>query len=1240
LLRPVSKWLFRALAAGLAGLSIGLAVLFWRLATAGLSLSFVTPYVNAGLEEAVPGYRITLGDTELYWQGFDAPLGVRASDVRVALSTGEAAAAVIPRLHLDLALRPLLGGQLRVTGAEAIGALLHLTRSRDGAVGLAVRTGPVDGGEGGPGGRWDLRQDQAGSAASGPEAPEEVPEEASEGSDDAVLARLVAQLLEEPSDDGILAALDSVGVSESRLVIDDAVSGRSWQADRVWLAAERRPTGIEMRGAMVLDLGGERRLPLDVRAFHRLQSDGAEIRISGGPVYPSELADATSDWLRMLEAPLLFEAGFRLEGEGLPAAIDGRISSPLGRLRLPSLTAAPLPLSDLDLRFQARPLEQRLEVTALTVDLAGSRVSGRGEVLVDAVPSGALSDLGDALAKAQVSAASWQGRIDGIPHLQILDGQFHLPPAAPGEILDEDVQMALSLPGPLDLVMTYASGRGVGQRLHLDLTTAQGEVSVPEQFDHWLALRDVRLALAYDPGESRLVLREGRFAVDEVPVVASGWIDLADGAADGEGPMWRRARLVAEVGDLDQSQFLPLWPKLLVPPTRQWFADHLEAATILDPKLVLELDARDMELGELSEGSVDLRFGVAEAVVHHLRPMAPIRDLSAVAHLTQDRFTLADGTGRIDGVRLVAGELVASDLQSELPRMEIRFGAQGRIAPILSVLDQPPLTFSRQAGIAPADLGGVADLDVLLQFPVMEDLEPEDVLFAVAGPLTGVTMSAMLGGLALTEGNLQFSANATDLEARGEGRLAGTPAQVSWRQPLAPGQPVSYRVAARLDEAWRRQQGFDLAPFLTGPLHATITFVEDPDEGWQMGASLDLQETRLSVPALHLDKPAGAPANASLRGRIVGEQLDALTIDNLVAPDLELGADLSFVSGRIARIDLARLWYGGTRLSGWARLEPEGIWSGLLQGASADLRPYLDGVTAAEPSAPAGSGATAGAEGGLDADIVLNVASAQVTDEFSVANLALEAVLRDGEVDRLEAQAALPPHEGELDSAISTIRLRMARDGTDLRYALNSDDAGRAFRAMGFDKLRGGSLVAVGSAPASAPGQVTARAVVRDTRIVDVPRLQALLAGPGEQEGGNGRGAAGPGLQAEGVRVDLAEVDARLLGQALRLDSLRARGPGVGLTMQGDLGLAVDEVALTGTFVPAYAVNRLFGQIPIIGDLLISREGEGLIGFTFRATGSLSDPQVEVNPLSGLAPGFLRRLFEFTAPDLTGGGNG
>ena len=55
-------------------------------------------------------------------------------------------------------------------------------------------------------------------------------------------------------------------------------------------------------------------------------------------------------------------------------------------------------------------------------------------------------------------------------------------------------------------------------------------------------------------------------------------------------------------------------------------------------------------------------------------------------------------------------------------------------------------------------------------------------------------------------------------------------------------------------------------------------------------------------------------------------------------------------------------------------------------------------------------------------------------------------------------------------------------------------------------------------------------------------------------------------------------------------------------------------------------LNSILDNIPIVGQLL-GGGSQGLFAANYRVSGSSSDPDVMVNPLSALAPGILRQIF-------------
>ena len=67
--------------------------------------------------------------------------------------------------------------------------------------------------------------------------------------------------------------------------------------------------------------------------------------------------------------------------------------------------------------------------------------------------------------------------------------------------------------------------------------------------------------------------------------------------------------------------------------------------------------------------------------------------------------------------------------------------------------------------------------------------------------------------------------------------------------------------------------------------------------------------------------------------------------------------------------------------------------------------------------------------------------------------------------------------------------------------------------------------------------------------------------------------------------------------------------------------------------MPAFGLNSVLGNIPLLGDVLVSKKGEGIFGVTYSATGNADQPAISTNPLSMLTPGILRRIFEGNMPN-------
>jgi hypothetical protein len=181
--------------------------------------------------------------------------------------------------------------------------------------------------------------------------------------------------------------------------------------------------------------------------------------------------------------------------------------------------------------------------------------------------------------------------------------------------------------------------------------------------------------------------------------------------------------------------------------------------------------------------------------------------------------------------------------------------------------------------------------------------------------------------------------------------------------------------------------------------------------------------------------------------------------------------------------------------------------------------------------------------------------------------------------------------------------------------------------------LRGGKLEFVGTLPGKANDTAKdqnapdfqGKAVLTEFRILDQPFLTRVFTA-------GSLGGLANLMQGQGIAVDRLVVPYSSRGGVISVHDVRATGPAIGVTGEGYIDRPKNQIALKGTLVPLFGINSVLGNIPLLGDVLTSKQGEGIFGMSYSVTGNADEPSVSVNPLSVLAPGIVRRIFEGKMP--------
>jgi hypothetical protein len=205
----------------------------------------------------------------------------------------------------------------------------------------------------------------------------------------------------------------------------------------------------------------------------------------------------------------------------------------------------------------------------------------------------------------------------------------------------------------------------------------------------------------------------------------------------------------------------------------------------------------------------------------------------------------------------------------------------------------------------------------------------------------------------------------------------------------------------------------------------------------------------------------------------------------------------------------------------------------------------------------------------------------------------------------------------------------MAPDGNGRTFTVTSADAGATVKALDINgNVRGGTLSFVGRYDDTDPkSPLRGKIEIRGFRLEGAPVLARVLSI-----------ASFTGildlLRGQGIDFTRFDANVTFVDGAVYTDDLLAHGSSLGSTARGNVNLRENTIDLQGTIVPAYSLNSVLGNIPLLGPILT--QGGGVFAANYRVRGSVDNPDITVNPLSTLAPSFLRNLFNiFQAPAQT-----
>lgn len=728
---------------------------------------------------------------------------------------------------------------------------------------------------------------------------------------------------------------------------------------------------------------------------------------------------------------------------------------------------------------------------------------------------------------------------------------------------------------------------GVPSDMIGQFTLTSLSVNPPGQYPEPLVLDrtgfDFRLALA----PFQLTLGQMAIADGDRTIRLSG--DLA-AAAQG----WRLA-VDAQIDSLTPDRLMQLWPAGLAPKPRLWVAENLEGGEMQDIDFALRLPpgGKPEIYGDFDFTGTSIRF---------LKTLPPITGGVGHASLLRKRFVvtategsvIADEGGAVD----IAGTsfiIPDTGIRKAAPGV-VRLNGAGSVTAVMSLLNRPPLQVLKGTPL-PVDLAdGRVRATGTLALPLKFGTQFEEMDLHVEGRIENASSSVLVPGHVATAPLLEVRVDDGQVEVSGAARIDEVPARVRWRQPI--GKDVAKRSQVtgdiELSPLLVRTFGIGLPPgTVSGQGTGKFTLDLVPGDPPALALTSDLSGVGLSLPELGWGKSQSSSGLLELSGTL-GAQT---RIDRLVVQAAGLSATGTVINREGGGLDRAML--SSVRIGGWLDAAVELVGRG---AQSPDIR-ILDG-TVDMRRAEFGGGSSSGGSGPL----TVRLSRFQVTDTIALTGFSGQFTTAGG---------LSGPFTGALNGQVEVKGTVVPKDGRSA-VRVTSPDAGGVFRAAGiFDHGHGGDFTLT-LTPVGDAGQFDGRLRAANTRVKKAPTMAALL---------NAISVVGLLDEMAGQGILFTEVEGRFrLGPSrLTLYEGSAVGPSIGLSMDGIYDVASSQLNMRGVISPVYLLNA-------IGSML-TRKGEGLIGFSYTLTGAAQSPKVQVNPLSGLAPGMLRDVFRGAPPE-------
>ena len=716
-----------------------------------------------------------------------------------------------------------------------------------------------------------------------------------------------------------------------------------------------------------------------------------------------------------------------------------------------------------------------------------------------------------------------------------------------------------------------------------------------------LIFNRIAIGMRFDTTHKKIMLTQASISNGEIGVAGTGALDYS-----GEP----RLTLGFAGTPMSATALKRMWPIIIVPEVREWVTERIGAGSL--QRIDIGVNSPLFNLSRagppIPEDGLSVNIVANNVSLHPVDELPSIHNADLRAHVTGRTATVTIGQGSIDtpGGR----KLNVSDAVFEVPDMapkpapaRVRFKLDGPVAAVAEILASDRLSEFSGTPIDPNTSKGTVNAQIALGLPIKRELTKADTTYAITADVTGFSADRLVMNQKLEAATMKIVANNQGYQVKGDVRINGQPASLDYRKLITGDAEV--KLQATLDDASRARLGFDLGAGASGPVGVKLAGrIGSSERDSKIAIDADLTGLKLDNLLPGWTKPSGKAGRATfnLVQKPQSTRLEDIVIDGggaSIKGALEVDQSGDLINASFPTYSPSE----GDKASLRAERGNDGVIKVVMRGEVFDGRHFIKSAMSGKESD------TKSKSKSLDFDLDLKLGAVAGFYGEAVRGIDLKMSRKNGAIRTFTLNGKLGR-----DTPL-TADLRRPAQGREVIF-LETNDAGAFFRFTDtYGKMVGGQLQLAMEPPTSEARAKEGLLNVRNFSVKGEAKLDEVA-----------------GLPANGGRsgVAFSRLRAEFTRNAGRLTVREGvvKGPTVGATMEGSIDYQANQVRMSGTFVPLYGLNNMFGQIPLFG-MLLGGSNEGLIGITYEVVGSPGKPDLRVNPISVMAPGVLRKVFEF-----------